>query len=136
MFVNNLHSSTIALHIAVRKRVSALQDDVYTDKQRRDGEPETVSDLMKYNAIFPRTPFLFLPTLVIVLCWRHQTSGSTVYTSLPHTRTSSFLVISFLPTQNAQELGISFSQSQVQFKSPDNERVRVIIQKNTERSTQ
>jgi len=56
-----------------------------------------MSDLMKYNAIFLRTPFLFLPTLVIVLCWRHQTSGSTVYeyTSLPHTHAhfhfSSFL---------------------------------------------
>jgi hypothetical protein len=126
MFANDLHSSIITLHIAVRKRVSPLQDDVYTDKQRRDGEPGTVSDLMKYNAIFLRTPFLILPTLVIVLCWRHQTSGSSVYSSLPHTRTSSFLVISFLPSRNAQELVISFSQGQVQFKPPENERIRVI----------
>ena len=87
MFVNDLHSSIPALHIAVRVRVSPLQEDVYTDKQRRDGEPGTVSDLMKYNAIFLRTPFFFHPALVIVLCWRHQTSGSSVYTSLPpHTR--------------------------------------------------
>ena len=95
MLANDLHSSIIALHIAVGKRVSPLQDDVYTDKQRRDGEPETVSGLMKYNAIFLGAPFLFLPTLVIVLCWRHQTSGSSVYTSHPpihaHLHFSSFL---------------------------------------------
>lgn len=136
MFVNDLHSSVTALHTAERKRVSPLQDDVYTDKQRRDGEPGTVSDLMKYNAIFLRTPFLFLPALVIVLCWRHQTSGPSVYTSLPHTRTSSFLVISTTPSQNAQELGISSSQSQVQFKPPEKDRIRVRIKKNIKRSTQ
>jgi hypothetical protein len=33
-------------------------------------------------------------------------------------------------------LGMSFSQSQGQFKSPENERIRVIIQENTKRSTQ